>query len=334
MPTRPELHATRIVVLSGALLLSAIACARPTPTDPISTSLASVPAELRALLENVSGATRIRYDARDDRGHELDGLAITAAPDGGFVGVSHWWSEPTAEFRLGLATSDDLLNWTWRAELARRASMPAIAAASDGGYVVAWEQEPDNHLRVRLVSAPGTISSRPDRRRRSRRSQRLSDCAEGTPNLTRASSTAVEFDYHYYADCDLDREARGATDWTAWSSQPRPELDAAILAHGVKGGIGDRDTIAFRGREFTLIEAMSVRDDWSTWRIYLVDEMLSAAPLAFATDGGSRAFTNPTAEVVELNGRPTLFVSLFVPMEGGAGGEVGELLYYVPLPDG
>ena len=301
--------------------------AGPTWSDP-----AAVGAALSAYLEDVKGAPGKRYAERDDRGHELDGLAIMAAPEGTFVGVSHWWSEPDQEFRLGLSTSDDLLDWTWRADLARKASQPAIATASDGGYVVAWEQEPDNHLAFAFYATwEDLLTARPSKTFEAE--QQLSDCAEGTPNLVSASSTAVDFGFHYFADCDLDREARGTMDWRDWSAAKRPELDAAVLAHGVAGGIGDREVVRFRGREFTLVEAMSVRDDWRTWKIYLVDTGV-ATPLSFTTDGGSGSFTNPSAEIVDLHGQSTLVVSLFVPQEGAAPGEAGSLVYYVAIGAG
>ena len=312
----------------GLALAVVVACGAPT-AGPTWSDPAAVGSALATYLEDVKGAAGKRYGERDDLGHELDGLTIMAAPVDGFVGVSHWWSEPSHEFRIGLSTSDDLLTWTWRAELARQASMPAIAPATDGGYVVAWEQEPDNHLAFAWYpSWDDLLAARPSKAFEAE--QQLSDCAEGTPNLTSASSTAVAFGFHYFADCDLDREARGTMDWRHWSATKRPELDRAVLADDVTGGIGDRDLIRFRDQEFTLLEAMTVRDDWSTWKVYLVDEYRSK-PLAFATDGGSRAFTNPTAEIVDLHGQPTLVVTLFVPQEGAAPGETGSLVYYMPV---
>ena len=120
----------------GLALAVVVACGAPT-AGPTWSDPAAVGSALATYLEDVKGAAGKRYGERDDLGHELDGLTIMAAPVDGFVGVSHWWSEPSHEFRIGLSTSDDLLTWTWRAELARQASMPAIAPATDGGYVVA-----------------------------------------------------------------------------------------------------------------------------------------------------------------------------------------------------
>jgi len=56
--------------------------------------------------------------------------------------------------RVNLATSTDLLSWHWVRELAGSgtgpASQPTIAQASNGGFVLAWEQEQpgggNNHL--------------------------------------------------------------------------------------------------------------------------------------------------------------------------------------------
>ena len=81
------------------LALAVLACSTPT-AGPTSSDPAAVGAALGSYLEDVKGAAGKRYGERDDRGHELDGLAIMAAPHGGFVGVSHWWSEPDQEFRL------------------------------------------------------------------------------------------------------------------------------------------------------------------------------------------------------------------------------------------
>lgn len=311
--------------------LIVIGCA-PSASSVGSPTLDEAMRDLRVLLEDVTAASARRFDARDDRGHELDGLAILPAGDGqGFVGVSHWWSEPHGEFRSALSTSNDLTNWTWRFDIARQASMPAIAPASDGGYVLAWEQEPDNHLAFAwYASWEDLIAARPSKRYEAE--QQLSDCAEGTPSVTSASSTEVAFTFHYFRECSRDREAQGTMDWSSWTSARRLQLDASILEHGVQGGIGDRDSVTFDGHTFELVEAMGVNDDWTSWRIYLVDENLRAVPLEIRTGLGNHAFTNPTAELVRLDGRDVLFVSLFVPMEGAGSATPGELVYYVTLP--
>lgn len=285
-----------------------------------------VKAELEGLIENVTKATAVRYGARDDLGNEMDTVNIIAAPDGGFVGLYHSYRAGT--YRVHLATSSDLMNWTWKVTLAEQASMPTIEPALGGGYVVAWEQEPGNHLKFAYYESwtdllDGVASKTLDAPRRS------SSCAEGTPNLYVASRSRLDVGFHYFGDCVLDRQARGTSDWTSWSPVRQPSLDDALEVHGVMGGIGDRDDVTFEGIAFTLLEGQVVKDDWRTWRIFLLDDATGEAePLSVHTDAGSLAFTNPTIELIEIGGRDAILVTLFVPQEGAAGAEVGELIYY------
>jgi hypothetical protein len=285
--------------------------------------------DLRGLIEDVTQSTARKYALTDDRGNVMDTAKVIAVPEaGGFVGLYHSYRPGPAIFSVHLATSSDLLNWTWRVQLADQASQPTIKPASDGGYVVAWEQEPDNHLKFAhypgwadlLKGVPARTFDAP---------QRLSDCAEGTPNLYMASTTFLDVGFHFYDGCDLDRQARGTTDWTSWNATAEPRLEETVRVHGVMGGIGDRDVISFDGSEFTLIEGQVVKGDWRTWRVFLHDgETGRAEQLSFRTHAGSVAFTNPTIEQIEIGGRQAILMSLFVPQEGAAGAEAGQLIYY------
>jgi hypothetical protein len=296
----------------------------PPPSDAVAEPART---ELRDAIEDVAGATAYRYGATDDRGQELDTLTVLPAPDGsGFVGVYHSVGQEPGTLDLHLATSTDLMEWTWRVTLAEEAHMPAIAPASDGGYVVGWEQSPNNHLRFAyyetwadLLSAHAAKTLDAPRR--------LSSCAEGTPSLYAASSTWLEVGFHYYRGCTHDRQARGTSDWTSWSPARQPALDHAIEALGGQGGIGDRDTLTFDEVDFTIVEAQLVNEDWATWRVFLLDETGAAERLDVRSHGGAVAFTNPTMELVEIAGRRALLVTLFVPQEGSPG-EAGELIYY------
>ena len=259
----------------------------------------------------------------------MDTVKIIAVPEsGGFVGLYHSFRQDTGTFAVHLATSKDLMNWTWRRQLGDNASMPTIKLASDGGYVVAWEQEPPNHLRLMyyrsgsdlLAGAASKTFDAP---------LRLSSCAEGTPNLYAASSTAVDVGLHFYRECEFDRQARGTTDWHSWTASARPQLDAALEARGVMGGIGDRDVIRFRGFDLTLIEGQLVNEDPRTWRVFLYDDQTNnAQALYFRTSAGSIAFANPTIADIEIGGRKAILVTQFIPGEGARGSEAGELIYY------
>lgn len=285
--------------------------------------------DLRGLIEDVTRATASKYALTDDRGNVMDTVKVIAVPGaGGFVGLYHSYRPGPAVFSVHLATSSNLLDWTWRVQLADQASQPTIKPASDSGYVVAWEQEPDNHLKFAhyaswadlLKGAPLRTFDAP---------QLLSDCAEGTPNLYTASTTFLDVGFHFYDDCDLDRQARGTTDWTSWTAAAEPRLEETVRVHGVMGGIGDRDVIRFGESDFTLIEGQVVKGDWRTWRVYLHDgDTGEAEQLNFRTHAGSVAFTNPTIEQIEIGGQKAILMSLFVPQEGAGGAESGQLIYY------
>jgi hypothetical protein len=283
-------------------------------------------AELRYYIEHVTQATR-QYRGRDDAGHPMDGLKISPSPDaGGFIAVYHAYRAGT--FDVHLATSSDLMNWRWRTRLSTSASQPTIKAAGSG-YVVVWETDGDNHLQFAYYDS-GTDLLNAVASKTFGAPRTLSPCAEGTPNIYDGSSASVDVGFHYYWNCDVDRQARGTTDWTSWSASAQPAMDNAILAHGVTGNIGDRDgVLTFRGYGFGLIEGQLTKGEWGAWRVFLYDYQAGTAELLnIQTDAGSTAFGNPTIEQVHVGARSAIVITLFLFSEGARGGEDGPLIYY------
>lgn len=321
-----------VCTLIGLTIAFTVGCS-PSPTadstEPRAPTLEEARAELRSYIENVTQATARRYGATDNEGNVMDGAKIISSSDaGGFIGVYHTYSSTSGVFHVHLATSSDLMNWTWRRQLASQASQPTLKPSEDG-YVVAWEQEPNNHLKFAYYSnwtdlLNGVASKTFDA------SRQLSPCAEGTPNLYSANSASIDVGFHYFWNCDVDRQARGTTNWSSWSSSAQEQLDAAILAHGVEGNIGDRDGMFnFRGYDFALIEGQFTKGDFGSWRTFLYDPYTGTADqLHIRTNAGSTAFANATIEQVEIGGQKAILVTLFLPHEGAKGGEAGELIYY------
>jgi hypothetical protein len=304
------------------------------PSGLASPTAAEARTELRRLVEDLTMATASRYGLTDDRGNVMDGAKIITIPEAGAFGaVYHTWSASDAAFHVHLATSTDLTQWTWRREFGREASQPTIAAASDGGYVVAWEQQPDPIHLVLAYYATWDDLQAAHATRRIDPPVTTPACGEGTPSIESASSARVEVAFHYHADCTRDREAGGTTDWTTWQATTRPALDQALLDIGVMGSHGDRDRISFRGHDFTLIEGQLVQDDWRTFRVCLYDAASGRAELMnIRTHAGSTAFANPTIGQVEIDGHRVIVVTLFLPQEGARGHESGELIYYRTIP--
>jgi hypothetical protein len=325
------------LVLAAALLpIPVQAQAAGAPSD-------AARAQLRTIVENVTQADGKRYSLHDDAGHTMDTVKVVQDNTGGYLAVSHFMFTD-GHFRVNLATSNDLLTWHWVRELAGSntgpASQPTIAQASDGGFVLAWEQENpgggNNHLAVRYFAGradllAGKVSRSYDAPRR------LSSCAEGTPNIYSITlspdigHSTIDVGGHYWWNCDRDRQQRGTlTNFGSWTTSAQPNLDNALLYWGVGGNIGDRDQASFLGYRFGLIEGQYTKGDFGSWRVFLYDYQTGNADrTAIHTDGGSTAFANPTLTALKApNGQRAMLVTLFVPSEGAAPGESGELLYY------
>jgi hypothetical protein len=310
-------------------------------------------AELLGDLWDVTAADGYRYQLTDDRGQLMGPIEIIQVNPNEYAAVYHWSQNP---FRVALATSSNLLDWTWRVDLAEYASQPTIKEASDGGFVAAWEQEPptqdESHLQFAYYPTwEDLLAASPSKTFAAQRL--LSPCAEGTPNLYSASSTRIEFGFHYYAGCDADRQARGTTDWVTWDAQREPLLDRAVLFQGYTGSIGDRTVVDFHGYRFTFIEASFTLGDWSSFRVLVYDEGTGAADRAafpdplpdpypvigppaeppsehvfIRTHRASYSLSNMSLAWVELDGKPALVVGVFILHPGLGGDEGGELIYY------
>ncbi len=300
---------------------------------------AAVKEELRGYIENVTEATGWQYNVKDSTGQPMHCLKVIADSAGGYLGVYH--CRPADKWSTRVATSNDLLNWTFRKELAVNGSQPTIKASSDGGFVVAWEQEPGNHLEFAyFASLDDLLSGSPKKTFKTKR--KLSACAEGTPNIYACDSKSVDFGFHYFSSgdiplpflCLVDRQARGTLRWSnsfwPWSWQARKErqIDAALLKYGLKGNIGDRDDIRFKGFDFLLVEGMAEFNDFSTWSTYLYDvQSEQADKLAIRTHQGSTSFGNQTITDLTLpNGQRALVMSAII--FNGPAAETGQLIYY------
>jgi hypothetical protein len=296
---------------------------------------------LRSLVEQVTAADGHGYGVRDDTGCELHCAKIIpdgAAPDGSqphYLAVYHS-TLPDGRFHAALAGSQDLLRWRRLRDFGPGGSQPTIAAVPGGGYLVAWEQDPKNHIAVRyFADREALLGGPPLRTFDARRS--LSRCAEGTPNVYRVrldpdiDHSVIELGGHYWWRCDRDRQLRATlTDFRRWKATAQPRFDAALLRWDVGGNVGGRDPVELLERSYALIEAQHVKGDFGSWRTYVYDyESGLAHPLAIRTHGGSTAFANPHATVLTApDGRRALAVSLFLPGEGAGPGEGGQLIYY------
>ena len=291
---------------------------------------------LVSLIGNVRQADGHRYASRDHVGHTMDCVKIIKRPDSEeFIGVYHTYVDNVA--RVNLAVSNDLLNWTWIRELAYDGSQPTIVVPSDQpqGFIVAWEQEPNNHLQFSYY--PTWTALQAGTAQMNFTAPRfLSHCAEGTPNFFgQPTLNNIDVGFHFYDNCIVDRQARGTLlNFSQWTQvRQQPNVDNAVLSYGVQGNIGDRDALAnYSGFAFTVIEGQYKAKDFGTWRAFVFDPQTNTADqVPVVTDGGSQAFANPTMTLTSWKNQSILIVTLFVPSEESAAGEAGELIYYHKL---
>lgn len=289
------------------------------------------------LVEQVTRATARRYQARDSAGHGMDTAKIIMDPSGGYLAVYH--TREGSSFHVNLATSGDLMNWTFQADLGSDASQPYITSLSDGGFLVAWEQTPHNHLRFNYYSSRDDLFAATAARTFDA-PMTLSPCAEGTPNVYSAildpdiDHSTIDVGAHYFANCVADRQQRGTlTNFNSWTTNPQHDIDDAILFWGVQGNIGDRDAVFFQHRQFGLFEGQFARNNFGTWRVFCYDYQTGNADLlGIRTDLGSTAFANPSVtKIRDPDGAPAILVTLFLPSQGAKPGEAGELIYYRTL---
>ena len=272
----------------------------------------------------------------------MDGLKVIDDPRGGYLGVYHT-TEAHRVHVSRVATSPDMLNWTRRAVISSRASMPTVKVLADGSVLVA--EEADNNksaarartwIRVKYYrSVDALLAGRADRVVNLPHTLVPHVGAEGTPDIRSVrlrpdlGRSNIVLGFHYFRDGKVDRQAYGRlTDFRSWRTTRLPALDAPIERLGVSGNIGDRDTVVVGGRRLALVEGQGAVGDFGTWRIYMHDGR-TARRMNIRTDAGSTAFANPTVSWVRApSGAPAVVVTLFIPQEGARGGESGVLVYY------
>jgi hypothetical protein len=294
---------------------------------------------LRTIVEDVPGSTAHRYGTRDNVGNSMHTLKVVKSPLGGYLGVYH--TVTSTRYVVKVATSVDLLNWSFAANLAVDASQPTIFPLKRGAALVAYETHAGCPAAQRCLALRYYATESALLNGAATRSlilpRKLSSCAEGTPNIFNALSnlTIVDIGFHYFQDCRVDRQARGTLrdfDPATWAPTPTPSIDGGVLGAGASpdGMIGDRDGSSYDGYYHRLIEAQIAPGGFSSWRNFLWSGG-TVMQLSIRTHGGSQAFANPTFTPLPLpNGEPGVVVTQFLPTSGAAPGETGELVYYRP----
>jgi len=255
--------------------------------------------------------------------------------------------------------------WTTRPEPGRplfdRASMGKLYSAFDGFLLLFEKNDQESGPCVAAAYfeswehlANGTVAAY------FQSTRTLDGPAEGTPNLLRAPEGDSIFDstltigLHFYKDGSVDQQAVAVLEdfGKSWTTMPLTTVNEWVLADGYQGKVGARETFQLEAtgtQVWAALEAQETLDAWDSWRI-LVGDGLGYIAANIKTSGGSSSLANPSVRSSTLNtngnarGRThkgfrsgqasatrdsagPLVVTLFVPSEGSAPGESGELVY-------
>lgn len=112
-------------------------------------------------------------------------------------------------------------------------------------------------------------------------------------------------------------------------------LNPLLRALGINGNIGGRDSFDIGGQRYFLVEGQTTINDWSTWRLYLVQENSQrVVQLQIQTPAGSQAMGNPKISFITLpNGQAALVGTTFIFSEQptGSAPDAGTHLFVYPF---
>ena len=287
---------------------------------------------------NVNQAQGVRFGATDNFGRQLGTIKIVAKPGGGYAGVYHYPNG--AGFEIALATSNDLLRWTWVSDIGPGAD-PEIRFLNNGHLLLAWEA-PSNtnpeitHVRVRLYSSLGTLARGHYLKQFDAR-HTFSTWNEGTPsiNWTNATGSDIKLGFHYHVvngSFNNDREATGELrNWTQWTAKKALGVDAKLTRLGAAASHGDRNVFRDgRGNTFTIYEGELRQNDFSSWRLYLDDNSRGRFHrINVQTPEHSQSFGNPTVTLLrDPRGRMALVTTAFIFGAANGPNEAGQAIWY------
>jgi hypothetical protein len=270
-------------------------------------------------------------------------------------------------FKVNLAASQDLVSWTFLRTLVDNADMPKVLRVSGASWIVLTHEQ---------WSGPGPASTAP-----SKVAFRLfyadADLLDGAIRATytmplfgasKLDGTPSFYDAHLVLDTgyySVDGQygfhnwngTRDVNDVTTITRMfdPRFGRTAAfpstataynnkLVAAGVTGNIGQRDTIAQPFGRYNVQEGNigTPAGSWDKWRLWLYR---FSETTAYPTGAGtvrrlnpvtphhSVSFGNPSVRVVDApdGGGQVVWVSYFLFSEGAGAGEAGSLIYWVRI---
>jgi hypothetical protein len=278
-------------------LLSALAAALVVSGTQGTPPLTPAQRDIAALFSNVTAADVHAYDLKDDRGLQMSCVHVREAGDstlwGGHAFLGFYHSRVNGEFEVRVASSDNLMTWTFRRTLLANADMPFVTqlpALDEGGsegppaFLLAHEQwmrpgsQAPSQLGFKLYADEAALSA-------GRASASFTapiglaerSKLEGTPSLYQASwalghadsdeppTVTADVGFHFNDDQGKDQVARARLSGlglgaggnaTAVLKEYRADAyNNLFIRAGAVGNIGQREGGSLFGVDFVAQEA-------------------------------------------------------------------------------
>lgn len=329
-------------------------------------------AAMIGVLQRPDAADHAAYGATDSAGNAMESPSILqlTGVTSRYAAVYHTPAATAGgnRYRVNLAVSDDLMAWTFVRTLLDNADMPRILRVQGASWIVLAHEQ---------WAGPGPASSTPCMvtfRLFYTDADLLNGAIRATYDLPAHSRPQIDGTPSFYAAHLVQNDGYYSVDgqfgFHHWNGvrdvndvttitrlfDPRRGQTASfpstatgynnkLIANGVTGNIGQRDTIAEPFGRYNVQEGNTGRPgaSWDRWRLWLyryVEPFAyptgagSVRPLNPITPNGSVSFGNPSIRVVDApdrNGR-IVWVSYFLFFEGAGPGEAGSLIYWKRVP--
>ena len=270
------------------------------------------------------------YGVKDHLGRGLDGLKIEQESGINYIGVYHTLVGPD-KFCLRVATSTNLTaqTWTHRNDLdCDFASQGEIKRLPDGKYLLAFEKNPSHRpfIQIRLYnSVNDLLANRVARSYDLPRTPKAN--SDGTPNFRwirydgNLDTMTIEIGFHFNRASDgKDINAIGfVRGMKSFDSYEHTVLNR-LMESKAAWHIGDRTFIQYQGRNYTLIEGMTIKNNWNSWRLFLFDEAAQTLQsVDFSTPKNSPSHGNPNLNIIQIGNELRLVGTVFIfeTSEGG-----------------
>lgn len=295
-----------------------------------------LPMKLRKVIEkieDVRGGEIVMYGLRDDVGGKMDALKVLEVEGGKYIGVYHNIGRD-GHFHLQLGESADLKVWKRVGDFGANTHQGDLKKMGRG-YLLVNEMDvkgKGNHIQVRYYDSLAHLVGN-DAGREMHFVRKFSEGAEGTPEIRviegdGPDKSRIVIGFHYYRKRVVDRLGMAVlvnfNKLTRWIDDG---ANRVLEGKGFKGNIGGRYAFEYEGKTYLLQEAQENPGQWDQWRLMIGDGMFYTR-LNLKTAGGSGSFANPGITKLR-DGR--FVVTSFMPTQGNAGGEGGELLYVFGL---